>query len=126
MTDENYLLYAAKYYDNPQCISTEEFENDLKRIHYIKKICSRKTPNDNMQTRLLLNHIIILSNLFGPEPAARMLYLKARNYFGMIRPVLEYLNMMPKMFVDIGNIGNAVYGDTFVMNRRIVKELEKL
>ena len=62
----NFLLYAAKHYDNPQCYDTVEFYDDLKRIKYIKRLINRYIEEGDLKERLILNHIIILNNVFGP------------------------------------------------------------
>ena len=63
LTDENFVLYCAKYYDNPSCQSTEEFLDDLKHIKYIKKLITRYVENGELKERLILNHLTILYNL---------------------------------------------------------------
>ena len=76
LTDENYFLFAAKVYENPQCESTEEFEDDLKRVHYVKKLLNKYVSTGELKTRLILNHITLLHNVFGITPTARMLFFK--------------------------------------------------
>ena len=74
LTEKNFLLYCASHYDNAQYISTEEFLEDLNRIKYIKKLITRYVENDDLKERLILNHIIILNNCFGPNVLCKILY----------------------------------------------------
>lgn len=101
LTDENFLIYCAKHYDNPQCYSTEEFMEDLKRIKYIKKLLTRYIENGDLKERLILNHLIILSNVFGAEHLCRILYLKMKVQYSFIKPFLVLLNIMPDKLLNV-------------------------
>lgn len=91
LNDDNFMLFAAKYYNNPQCMSTEEFNEDLNRFKYLKKLFSRYEQGD-LQERLILNHIIVLSNVFGVRAAVLMLYFKINEkYHNALRTFLVYL-----------------------------------
>lgn len=76
LTDENYFLFAAKVYENPQCEDKNEFEDDLKRVHYVKKLLNKYINTGELKTRLILNHITLLHNVFGIKPTAKMLFFK--------------------------------------------------
>jgi len=125
LTDENFLLYCAKHYDNPQCHSTEEFMEDLKRIKYIKKLITRYIESGDLKERLILNHIIILSNVFGNEHLARILYLKMKAQFKYIKPFLILLNIMPERLLNIKEEKN-VDTNSISMDETIIKQLRKL
>ena len=101
LTDENFLIYCARYYDNPQCHSTEEFLEDIKRIKYIKKLVTRYVENGDLKERLILNHLIILHNVFGAEKLCRILYLKMKPQYTYIKPFLVMLNIMPERLTNI-------------------------
>jgi hypothetical protein len=101
LTDDNFLIYCAKHYDNPQCHSTEEFLEDLKRIKYIKKLITRYVENGDLKEKLILNHLIILSNVFGCEHLCRILYLKMKLQYSFIKPFLVLLNIMPEKLLNI-------------------------
>ena len=75
LCDENFLIYAAKHYDRPHIIQSE-FEDDLKRIKYVKRLLRKYRVDGDCKERLVLNHIIILSNCFGIEATVNMLFLK--------------------------------------------------
>ena len=101
LTDDNFLIYAAKFYDNPHCLSTEEFIEDLKRIKYIKKLITRYIEGGELKERLILNHLIILNNLFGSDHLCRILYLKMKLQFKYIKPFLILLNVLPDKIYNI-------------------------
>jgi hypothetical protein len=103
LTNENFLIYCAKHYDNPQCHSTEEFLEDLKRIKYIKKLITRYVESGDLKERLILNHIIILYNVFGAVHLPKILYLKMHKQFKYLKPFLVMLNIMPNKILNVGD-----------------------
>ena len=122
LTDDNFLIYCAKHYDNPQCHSTEEFMEDLKRIKYIKKLVTRYVENGDLKERLILNHLTILYNVFGAEHLCRILYLKMKPQYSYIKPFLVLLNIMPEKLSNIKNEKN-IDTNLIVMDNNIVKTL---
>lgn len=101
LTESTFLLYAAKYYDNPHCSDIIEFEEDLKRFQYLRKLFGRYKQTGDLKERLVLNHLIIIYNVFGPE-ATNMLFMKLEEYHDSLRPFIEYLNFMPR-YVQYNN-----------------------
>jgi hypothetical protein len=96
LNDDNFMLYAMKAYDKPNAI-VSEFEEDLKRIKYVKRLINRYKDTGELKERLILNHIIILSNVFGVEPAVRMLFYKLDvGDYMILKTFLLFLNFMPK------------------------------
>jgi hypothetical protein len=95
LTEDNFLIYAMHHYDNPQCHSIEEFEEDLRRFLYLKKLFSRYKNNGELRERLILNHIIVLYNIFG-EATTDMLYFKLEEYESSLTTFLVYLNRLPE------------------------------
>jgi len=92
LTEENLFLYAAKHYYNPKYIDAEEFEEDLKRFKYIKRLLNRYMESGRISERLILNHVIVLFNVFGTDPTLNMLKLKLdMKHWPMIKPFLIYL-----------------------------------
>ena len=69
LNEDNFLLYAAKHYDNPQCSSTEEFYDDLKKFKYIKRLFNKYAETGELKERLILNHIRVVTNVFSPQRA---------------------------------------------------------
>jgi len=125
LNDDNFLIYAAKHYDNPQCQTTEEFIEDLKRIKYIKKLLTRYTESGELKDRLILNHLIVLSNLFSSDHLCRILYLKMKNQFSYVKPFLILLNVLPERLYDIRN-ENVIDTSLIPMDERIIDILRKL
>lgn len=125
LTDENFLLFCAKYYDNSRYASTEEFIEDLNRIKYIKKLITRYVENNDLKERLILNHIIILNNCFGPEVLCKIFYLKLKNQMKYVKPFLILLNALPE---KIYNVGDELIIDTNMIeiDMVITKKLRKV
>lgn len=95
LNDQNFLIYAAKCYDRPHILQSE-FEADLSRIKYVKKLLKRYRQTDECNERLILNHIIILSNCFGVEPTVNMLFLKVEpEDYPLLKTFLIFLNYLP-------------------------------
>lgn len=124
LTDENFLLESAIHYKLSYHNNTEEFLSDIKRIKYIKKLLTRYKSSGNIDERLILNHIIILNNIFGPEFVVRLLYLKLHNYFEYIKPFLLYLSLLPDKINQIN--GSDVDTLPIKMNEDIINRLRHL
>ena len=95
LNDDNFVMYAMKCYNAPHCIMSE-FEGDIKRTKYLKRLFRRYKITKILKERLILNHIILLNNVFGPIPTARILFYKIdeRDY-DILKTFLEYLDIMP-------------------------------
>ena len=92
LTEDNLFLYAAKHYYNPQFSDIEEFHEDLKRFKYIKRLINRYLENDDLAERLILNHVIIIFNVFGIEAALNILELKLdKKQWPVMKPFLVFL-----------------------------------
>lgn len=124
LTEDNFLLYAAKNYDNPQCYDSDEFFSDVQRITYLKRIFSKYKRTKEIKVTLVLNHIIIITNLFGPQATVRMLFLKCPDYLDCIKPFLVALNILPEVIHNIGEI-NTIYTDSIPLDSYIVEQLRK-
>jgi hypothetical protein len=120
LTDDNFTMYAIKSYNSPNCIMSE-FEDDMKRLKYIKRLIKRYRATGELKERLILNHIIVLSNVFGTEASVRMLFYKFDpEDYSILKTFLIFLNYMPKVVVGISskNIISADIGiDVFVGKR---------
>ena len=120
LCDDNFLIFAMKAYDKPHCIMSE-FEEDMKRIKYIKRLIRRYRVTGELKERLILNHLIILGNVFGVEAAVKMLFYKLdREDYDILKTFLLFLNYMPKLVVGIN--GNNIHSgdvsvDVFVAKR---------
>lgn len=124
--DSNFLLYCAKHYDNPHCHDTEEFYEDLRRIKYIKKLITRYVITGELKERLILNHIIILNNVFGPVPLVRIIFLKMEKQLKYVKPFLVMLNILPDRVYNIGKEGKIFVTDEIEMDPTIIEALRKI
>lgn len=125
LTEENFLLYCAQCYDNSKYISTEEFFEDIDRIKYIKKLITRYTESGDLRERLILNHIIILNNCFGPEALCKILYLKLKPQMKYIKPFLILLNILPEKIHNV-NDEFVIETDFIEMDTFIIEKLRKV
>lgn len=97
LTEDNFQLFAAKYYDNPQCLSLEEFEDDTARFKYLKRLLRRYKESGDIQERLVLNHLIVIYNVFGIPAANRMVFFKIEEeLWSPLKTFLVYLNYLPE------------------------------
>lgn len=126
LADDTWLLYAAKYYNNPQCCDTAEFYDDLNRFKYLKRLFNRFEAEGDLKERLILNHIIILYNVFGQPAATRMLFYKLEGQWHLLKPFLVLLGFMPDKVEGIGIDNKTVLSSDVPMNCHIVDVLRKI
>lgn len=124
LTEANALIYAAKHYDNPHFFDTIEFYEDLSRFKYLKKLFSRYEDSGEINERLVLNHLIVIYNVFGVEAATKLLFLKMDNYGSYLKPFLLLLNFLPEVISGVGGI-NITTSD-IIMDQNIVDKLRKI
>ena len=97
LTRRNFKLFAAKHYDNPECLDIEEFNQDLSRFKYLKRLLRRYELTGDLQERLILNHVIILYNAFGIKACNKMMWYKINEeHWHYIKPFLIFLNYLPE------------------------------
>tara|TARA_Y100000310_G_C20436459_1_gene693955 strand:+ start:69 stop:431 length:363 start_codon:yes stop_codon:yes gene_type:complete len=97
ITPANWLMFAMHNYDNPQCESEEEFLDDVKRFKYLKRLFKKYQETGELKERLILNHIIVLSNVFGIEASGILLFFKIdRDYWPALKTFMIYLHMIPE------------------------------
>lgn len=102
LNEANFLVYAMHHYDNPQCNSLNEFEDDLKKFIYLKKLIYRYKNTGELRERLIINHIIVLYNVFG-EATTRMLFFKIEEtLWEQLVTFLVFLNRMPEEIPEYG------------------------
>lgn len=110
LTPDNFLIYAMKAYDTPNCIMSE-FDADMTRIQYIKRLMSKYLTGGELKERLLLNHIVIFNNSFGAEATTRILFYKLDStYYPLLKTFLLYLSLMPDVVKGI-NGKNIISSD---------------
>jgi hypothetical protein len=106
LNKDNYLIFAIKYYDNPQSVTKEDFDNDLKRFKYVKRLLNRyknTKNNDDLKVHLILNHLIVLFNVFNDATVPLLFYNLEQSHWSIIKSFLIFLNRIPeypKTFID--------------------------
>lgn len=116
LTKDNLVLYAAQHYQNPRCIDSEEFFEDLKKIKYIKRLLNRYRDTGVLSERLILNHLIVIFNVFGYEAGLNILELKIElEHWGVLKPFLIFLKA----------IKNTEYTN-IEMDKTVIESLRKI
>ena len=101
ITPDNVMMYAIRHYDNPQCEGEKEFNDDLKRFKYIKRLLRKYYETNILKERLLLNHIIVLNNVFGATASTTLLLFKIqREYWPALKSFLIFLNTITEDELD--------------------------
>ena len=97
LTPENINMFAIKHYDNPSCVDEQEFLDDMKRFKYLKRLFRKYDTSKEFKARLIVNHIIILTNVFGIDAATTLLFFKIdKEHWSMLKTILIFLNYMPE------------------------------
>lgn len=123
LTDENILLYAIKSYDKPNCVMSE-FQEDQKRFNYLNKLFTRYKKENEIKERLIINHLIILNNVFGHE-VIRLLFFKiCPEHYPILKTFLLFLNILPERIYGINGI-NIISSD-IIVDMNIVGLLRKI
>jgi len=116
ITNDNIIMFAIKHYDNPQCEGEKEFYDDMKRFKYIKRLLRKHNDTGILKERLLLNHIIVLKNLFGAEACVTLLLFKIqKEYWETLKSFLLFLNILRDD--ELSNV---------IENKNVLKILGKL
>lgn len=124
LTDKNWRLYAARWYRNTQSVGDEEFEQDLKRIKYVKKALTRYRTTGELCERLVLNHLIVLHNVFGPVPLSRLLFLRMSDQLELVKPFLVMLRVLPLVVPAVD--GRDWVTDEIGMDDSVVERLRRI
>ena len=96
LTNDNILIYAVKAYDKPNCIMSE-FKEDMKRFNYLKRLFKRYRKIGELREQLVLNHLVVICNVFSPEVATRILFFKmAKDDYSALKTYLLFLSCMPE------------------------------
>jgi len=117
LNENNFLVYAMNHYDNPQCHSVQEFEEDLKRFLYLKKLFHRYRNREELRERLILNHIIVLYNIFGDSTTNMLFYKIDEDSWQALATFLTYLGRMPDTVPEHNIIASDISMDTDVITR---------
>jgi hypothetical protein len=124
LTEDNFIMYAMKAYNSPHCIMSE-FESDLKRTKYLKRLFRRYKITKLLKERLILNHIILLYNVFGAEAATRILFFRIDgNDYDILKTFLIYLNYMPDKIKGIN--GKDIISSDILLDMNVAEILRKI
>lgn len=124
LTDQNFIMFAMRHYQNPQCLNVDEFHDDLKRIKYIKRLFSRYVSSGELKDRLILNHLIILYNSFGPE-ATKMLFFKIeQEFWPQLKTFLLFLSYMPDVLHGVTDA--PIISTDIPLDQGVVTALRKI
>ena len=92
LNEKNYLMFAIKHYDNPQSVTVDDFMEDMKKFKYLKRLLKRYLKTGVLRVNLILNHLIILFNVFGEGTIPLLMYKLGEEYYSIIKTFLLYLN----------------------------------
>jgi hypothetical protein len=125
LTNDNFLMYAIKNYNNPGCRGLDDFNDDLKRLRYIKRLLGRYQQTGEVKERLIINHLVVFYNVFGVEAATRLLFFKIQeSLWPELKTFLVYLNYMPQVVIVTG--GHRLPESEIPLDSVLVDILRKL
>ena len=96
LNEDNYILFAIKHYENPQSVTKDDFYEDLKRIKWIKRLLKRYKTEGELKIHLLINHFIVLYNVFGDAATPLLFYKLDKEYWGVLKTFVVYLHRLPE------------------------------
>ena len=124
LTSENVLLYAVKAYDKPNCIMSE-FKEDMKRFNYLKRLFYRYRKEGEMRERLVINHLIVLYNVFGVDVATRLLFYRIhKEDYHTLKTYLLFLNYMPSIVRGIR--GQNIISSDIAVDLKVAEVLREI
>jgi hypothetical protein len=124
LNNENFLIYAMKCYEKPNTIMSE-FKEDMKRFNYLKRLFHKYRKNEEMREQLVLNHLVVLYNVFGPEACVRMLFFKvSKEDYSSLKTYLLFLNIMPNVVYGIRD--KNIRSSEIEVDLKIAEELRKI
>ena len=125
ITDDNFLMFAMKEYNDIQCTSIEEFYDDLKKIKYIKRLFNIYKNTGQLKERLILNHFIVFYNVFPVQSGTRILFYKIeQDFWPMLKTFLIFLDRMPETIDSIR--GEIIRASDIQLDNGIVTRLRKI
>ena len=95
LTQDNWVIFAIKHYNNPQSVTYEDFEEDIKKFKYIKRLLRRHENTGELRKHLILNHIILLYNVFGDAATPLLFFKLEKNYWPVLKAFLLFLDRLP-------------------------------
>jgi|TARA_E500000318_G_C3567634_1_gene216400 hypothetical protein len=126
LDDGNFLLFAAKAYENPSCVDDAEFQEDLNRIKYIKRLLRKYEVGGELKERLILNHLVVLYNVFDGDAMTRMLFYRLYEYLEFIKPFMDLIGRLPNVVYGVGPEGIDIDCNVVVSDPTIEAILSKI
>lgn len=124
LNNDNFMIYAIKAYDKPNCLMSE-FKEDMKRFNYLKRLFHKYRKDGEMREQLVLNHLVVLYNVFGPEPTTRMLFYRSfKEDYVTLKTYLLFLNLMPAVVKSIK--GSEIISSNIEVDLKIADTLRKI
>ncbi len=124
LTEQNFSLFAAQSYNNPSCLDVLEFQEDLNRIKYLKRLFKRYHEKGDLKERLVINHLVVLYNVFEREATTRMLVFKLENYLQYLKPFLVMMGYWPRTIDGIDGVN--IDGEGVPVNTDVVELLRRI
>ena len=118
LNEENFLLFAIKHYENPQAVTREDFEKDLNHFKYIKRLLKRYKGSGELKVHLLINHFIILYNIFGDATTPMLFFKIERDLWSSVKTFIMFLDKLPEF--------PRCYIQDIEMDQKCLEELEKI
>ena len=124
---DNFFLYAAQNYRNPHCTGIDDFNDDLNHIKYIKRLFNRYQNKGEIKVNLIVNHLILLYNVFDGEAMTRILFYKIpEEQWTILKPFLILLNLLPEQVSGVLADGEIINTVNIQLNQEIVLELRTI
>lgn len=124
LNNDNVMMYAVKAYDRPDCIMSE-FKEDMKRFNYLKRLFRRYRKVGELREQLVLNHLVVIYNVFGPEVATRLLFFKmSKEDYTVLKTYLIFLSCMPEKVRGIK--GQDILSSDIPVDMEIADSLRRL
>ena len=121
LTEDNFMIFAAKHYVNPHCKGIDDFNEDLNHFKYLKRLFNRYQKDGVLKVNLMCGHLIVLYNVFEAQAMTRMLFFKIdQEQRSVLKPFLVMFNHLPEQIVEGSKIINTV---DISLDDRIVREL---
>lgn len=122
LSESTFLVFAANHYENVQCHDISEFEEDLKRFQYLRKLFGRYKQVGDLKERLILNHLVIIYNCFG-KSATDMLFMRLEGFHESLKPFIQYLNYLP---ISVHYNGGAINTNNIVSDPIVIQRLKEI
>lgn len=118
LNEDNFFLFAIKNYQNPQAVTREDFEKDLNHFKYIKRLLKRYKKSGELKTHLLINHFIVLYNIFGEATTPMLFFKLEREHWSQVKTFIIFLNRLPQF--------PKTYVHDIPVDLNCLKELQKI